>query len=254
MRRYRAYLFDLYGTLVDIHTDEARSALWRAMAGRFAAEGAGYEPQALREAYHRLCAAEESAMKSAAPGGEAEIDISAVFAGLYAEKGVVADEALIGRTAAAFRRLSTTHLRRYAGAEELLRTLRRQGSLVILLSNAQRLFTAPELEHLELTELFDGIFLSSDYGCKKPDGRFFAAPLTQFGLKPSDCLMIGNDPVCDAWGANRAGMDCVYIRSALSPGPEGACPPCAVRLKGMDLRRLGRLLTGKSGSLVPGRA
>ena len=248
MRRYRAYLFDLYGTLVDIHTDETRPALWRAMAGWFAAEGAGYEPRALQEAYLRLCAAEEAAMKRAAPDIEAEIDISAVFTGLYAEKGVAAEEALIGRTAAAFRRLSTTHLRCYAGAEELLRALRRQGSLVILLSNAQRLFTAPELESLGLTELFDGIFLSSDYGCKKPDGRFFAAPMAQFGLKPSDCLMIGNDPVCDAWGASRAGMDCVYIRSALSPKPEGACPPCAARLKGMDLRRLGRLLTGRSGS------
>ncbi|MBQ5442738.1 MAG: HAD family hydrolase [Oscillospiraceae bacterium] len=253
MRRYRAYLFDLYGTLVDIHTDEARSALWRAMAERFAAEGADYEPRALQEAYRRLCAAEEAAMKSAAPGGEAEIDISAVFAGLYAEKGLAADEALIARTAAAFRRLSTTHLRRYAGAEELLRSLRRQGSLVILLSNAQRLFTVPELERLGLTELFDGIFLSSDHGCKKPNSRFFAAPLAQFGLKPSDCLMIGNDPACDAWGANRAGMDCVYIRSALSPKPEGACPPCAARLKGMDLRRLRRLLTGGREAPAPGR-
>jgi len=244
MRRYRAYLFDLYGTLVDIRTDEARPALWREMAALYGAAGAVYRPRELREAYLRLCRREEETMASAA-GGDAEIDIAAVFAGLYAEKGAPADEALIGRTARAFRRWSTTHLRRYAGAAELLTALGRQGGRVILLSNAQRLFTMPELEKLGLTALFDGIFLSSDYGCKKPDPRFFAAPLERFGLAPGDCLMIGNDPVCDAGGAARAGMDCVYIRSALSPGEEPEHVPCAARLAGMDLRRLRRLLTDK---------
>lgn len=245
MRRYKAYLFDLYGTLVDIHTDEARPALWREMAARYGAAGASYEPRELRDAYLRLCRREQTA-RDAASGGNGEIDIAAVFAGLYGEKGVPAGGELIARTADAFRRASTTHLRLYAGAEELLTALRRQGGRVILLSNAQRLFTVPELEKLGLTAYFDGIFLSSDWGRKKPDERFFSAPLARFGLEAGDCLMVGNDPVCDALGAARLGMDCVYIRSALSPKPEPESVDAAARLEGMDLRRLKKLLTGKN--------
>ena len=32
MRRYKALVFDLYGTLADIRTDEGRPALWREAA------------------------------------------------------------------------------------------------------------------------------------------------------------------------------------------------------------------------------
>ena len=31
-KQYDAFLFDLYGTLVDIHTDEEKEALWQACA------------------------------------------------------------------------------------------------------------------------------------------------------------------------------------------------------------------------------
>ena len=76
---------------------------------------------------------------------------------------------------------------------------------MFLLSNAQRLFTLPELEQLGLLPCFDDIFLSSDRGCKKPGPAFFHVPLARYALAPSDCLMVGNDPVCDVSGAAAAG-------------------------------------------------
>ena len=32
--KYENYIFDLYGTLVDIHTDEEKTELWEGLAGR----------------------------------------------------------------------------------------------------------------------------------------------------------------------------------------------------------------------------
>ena len=55
-----ACIFDLYGTLVDIHTDENQPSLWRRMAGFAASQGARYEAEELRQAYLRLAAAEEA--------------------------------------------------------------------------------------------------------------------------------------------------------------------------------------------------
>ena len=73
---------------------------------------------------------------------------------------------------------------------------------------------------------------------------FFGAALEASGQDPADCLMIGNDPVCDVEGAIRAGMDAFYIHSNLSPRPrpELAALPVAGSLPRMDLRALRRLL------------
>ena len=39
--RPAAFLLDLYGTLVDIHTDENQPSLWKRMAGFVLSRGAG---------------------------------------------------------------------------------------------------------------------------------------------------------------------------------------------------------------------
>ena len=240
-RHYEAFLLDLYGTLVDIHTDENQPSLWQRLAGFAVSRGADWEPEALRRAYLDAAAAEEARLRRrdrALPDACPEIDLAPVFAGFYREKDVPVTEALIRETAWFFRQSSTTHLRLYAGAGELLASLRGQGR-VILLSNAQSLFTRPELERLGLTGSFDGVYLSSEAGFKKPDPRFFRLALEREELDPARCLMIGNDPVCDGDGARRVGLDAWVIRSALSPRELRE----RYDQEGMDLRKLSRLLS-----------
>ena len=239
MRTYEAFVFDLYGTLADIHTDENQPSLWKRMAGFAASNGAAYAPGELRTAYGRAVRRAEAELASrqlAIPGACPEVELGDVFRALYAAKGVVADAALVTETALLFRRTSVTHLRLYAGAAELLEALRKRGR-VFLLTNAQRLFTRPELDALGLTLIFDRIYISSEAGFKKPDPRFFRLLLDQEGLDPARCLMIGNDPHCDGDGARAAGMDAWIIRSALSP--RGAA---GYDQEGMDLRKLHRML------------
>ena len=239
-RRFGAFLFDLYGTLVDIHTDENQSSLWKQMAGFAVSRGAAWEAEALRRAYGDAVREEEARLRLRdrdLPDARPEIDLAPVFARLYAQKGLSADERLIAETARRFRAASTTHLRVYAGAKELLAALRQRGR-VLLLSNAQSLFTRPELGLLGLEDCFDGIYISSEAGCKKPDPRFFRLALEREGLEAKDCLMIGNDPLCDGEGARRVGISSYVIRSALSPREAEGYDQ-----RGMDLRKLQRRLT-----------
>ena len=238
--RLAAFLLDLYGTLVDIHTDENQPSLWKRMAGFVLSRGADWEGKALRRAYLEGLRQEEERLRlrdRGLPRAQGEIDLALVFARLYTEKGVRADAALIAETALAFRKASTTRLRLYAGAKELLAALGQRGR-VILLSNAQSLFTRPELEMLGLTDCFDSIYLSSEAGFKKPDPRFYRLALDREGLKPKDCLMIGNDPVCDGEGPRSVGIPAYVIRSGISPRgiTEG------YDQEGMDLKKLKRFL------------
>lgn len=240
--KYQHCIFDLYGTLVDIHTDEHAPQLWAHMAELYRCEGAFYQPEELRDAYFRIVEELEGAGRPGQDTHEAhpEIQIERVFHRLYREKGVPADFGLIARTGLAFRRRSTEYLRLYDGAAELLHALRLQGCGVWLLSNAQSLFTRWELEQLRLDGLFDGVYLSSDCGCKKPDPRFFQRLLQERDIDPGTAVMVGNDGVCDIRGARDVGLSTVYIHSNISP--EEPVPQADYVLPAMDLRRVGELL------------
>ncbi len=241
--KYRHCIFDLYGTLVDIHTDERSPRLWVRMAELYGRSGALFQPGELRESYFRFVGELEGGEQLRQDAHEAhpEIQVEQVFRQLYAEKGVEASDELIRRTGLAFRKHSTDYLRLYEGAAELLRLLRARGCGVWLLSNAQSLFTRWELERLGLDGLFDGMYLSSDYSCKKPDRRFFQALLQERGIDPGQAVMIGNDGVCDIQGARSVGLSTVYIRSNLSPAE---VPPDAdYVLEKMDLKQVGAILT-----------
>ena len=242
--RYPHCIFDLYGTLVDIRTDETMPSLWADMAVWYRAHGADYAPDELRDGYFRTVRAMEGdakPLRADAHEAHPEIDIVPVFQRLFREKGVEIDEPLAIETGQRFRKTSRRYIRLYDGAVELLTALHAGGQGVWLLSNAQRVFTLPELDELGLAPLFDGVYLSSDYGCKKPDRRFFDVLLTERGIAPESAIMIGNDGVCDIRGAKEAGLATLYIRSNLSP--DEPLPPADHVLGDMDLRRVRDILT-----------
>lgn len=215
--RYTDLIFDLYGTLVDIHTDQSQPIVWEKTAHYFGYYGAHYEPEELRHAFLRLIAQAE-AFAGQTYECFPELPIEGIFEALFREKGVkdrVSRRAF--HAAQLFRLVSLEYIRLYPGVKQALAALRASGYRLWLLSNAQRVFTAYELEELGIAGSFDGIFLSSDFGCRKPDQRFFEALLETRGLKREDCLMIGNDLTCDIGGAQRAGLDTFYLHTGLSP-------------------------------------
>ena len=242
---YQNYIFDLYGTLVDIHTDEDRPAAWAALARFYSYYGARYTPQQLRAAYHRLVETREaglSALRQDSHEAHPEIELGGVFLELFRRRGADADEALALHAGQFFRAMSTDWLRLYDGTLEMLRTLRRRGGRLFLLSNAQAIFTAYEMRALGLAGAFDGVYLSSNYGCKKPDRRFFDILLAKDGLDPARSIMVGNDGACDIAGAKAAGLAACYVRTALSP--DEPAPAADLCLPAMDMPRLAALLAG----------
>lgn len=285
---YQNYIFDLYGTLVDIRTNENSPYLWRKMSEFYAALGAVYTARELkleygrlvglkvREAAERLMQSEgwqraqneqpkagwqgkqqsmegepsqQQAMRTESEPSKpqvqkeegepsesqaqkaqsqleaaekvAEPDLTEVFAELYHQKGAACDRAQARLTAVMFRTISRSKLCLYDGVTDFLTKLREKGKGVYLLSNAQSDFTRPELDKLGLIPYFDGVFISSEEGVKKPSPQFFCRLLEKYGLDPATCVMVGNDETSDIAGAKAAGMDCLYIHTEISPAVNG---------------------------------
>lgn len=216
------FMFDLYGTLVDIRTDEGLPYLWSSMASYMTLKGASYNDTDLGLEYGRICALKtEELLKKSRSGKhkvnieDVEIDLLDVFKELYARKGVKASKQELIDTAVMFRSISTVKLRLFEGAREVLVELKKRGKQVYLFSNAQACFTVPELKSLGIYDLFDGIAISSELKVKKPSLAFYEKALGD--KDPSKCVMFGNDEFADIRGAMGAGMDACYIQTEQSP-------------------------------------
>ena len=235
-------IFDLYGTLVDIHTEET-PVVWEKTALYFGYYGAAYTGKTLKEAF----SLELSARKAKA--GESyecfpDIPFHEIMADLFRRKGIHQNADRLGIQAAQlFRVYSTDYIRLYPQVTESLEQLRQKGYRLWLLSNAQEMFTRFELNYLGLQDCFDGVYLSSCYGCRKPDPRFFAALLEEQQLDPGNCLMIGNDRDTDIAGAKAAGIQTFYIHTDLTPRHQSpADPRNPMEFEGEDWQTITKIL------------
>lgn len=216
------FMFDLYGTLVDIKTDEGLPSVWNTLANYYSLKGASYNDTDLKLSYGRICAAKTLELASKRGRGrhrlsetDVEIDLLSVFKELYNARGVDPSLKELNDTALVMRSASLLKLRLYDGAVKVLEELKSSGRRIYLLSNAQSCFTVPELKMLGICDYFDGIFISSQIGAKKPSQVFYDEALK--GLKASECVMIGNDEFADIRGAMAAGMEACYIQTEQSP-------------------------------------
>lgn len=247
---YTDLIFDLYGTLLDIHTEED-DAVWEKTALYFGFYGAHYTGAALRTAFHAAMAERE------ARAGQSyecfpDIPFEGVMAELFRAKGVMEHADALGIHAAQlFRITSIEYIRLYPGVLDALDTLRRHGYRLWLLSNAQQVFTAYELRLVGLEAQFDGVYLSSDYGCRKPDLRFFRALLEEQKLDAGRCLMVGNDRDTDIAGARSAGLATLYMHTNLTPSHQAGSDPALLpgrtegrqyEYEGSDWQELTKLL------------
>lgn len=222
--KYTDLIFDLYGTLVDIHTEEGAET-WERTAVYYGFYGAHYTGAELQAAF------QDAMRKRHVEAGQSyecfpDLPCEDAFAQLFRDKGITEDADEFGFHAAQlFRLASMEYIRLYPGVLEALTKLRKKGFRLWLLSNAQRVFTAYELRHLGLETAFDGIYISSDHGCRKPDGRFFRKLLEDRNLDISKSLMVGNDRRTDIAGAQAVGLDTLYLHANITPPGQAPADP-----------------------------
>lgn len=98
----------------------------------------------------------------------------------------------------------------YPDVVPALEELKRSGYRVGLLSNAH-----PDLRKLltlfDLLAYFDVTLISGEVGLMKPDPKLFLRGPEILGLDPGDVVHVGDDPVVDYAGAQRAGLRALLV-------------------------------------------
>lgn len=213
---YKHVIFDCYGCLVYIVTDEKQASVWQCLARHYQHSGADYDAESLEKAYQEIWVQEFANAKARTGLDYPELELAELFASLYDLKAPqhLQDRKEWGRqTARYFRELSLKELSLYPATQEVLKTLKAWGCHLYLLSNAQADFTREELDKLGITTYFDAIYLSSDYGMRKPQAEFLMKLLDDQALDEEETVMIGNDLATDMAIAERLGIDAILVNS-----------------------------------------
>jgi putative hydrolase of the HAD superfamily len=205
----RGIFFDLYGTLIDILTDEYDLRVYSTLSQYLSYHLVRVDPEKLRTTYFEEIQDHLNQNKEPYP----EVDLYQVFSNImyrYGNREYSKDR--ITDTAMLFRSLTMRHFDIFAGLYEVLTSLAEKYELGII-SDAQWIFAEPEMEMLNLTPFFKITVLSSRIGIKKPDARLFHIAMERMRVRPEESVYIGDNPQKDMEGAKKAGMRFILMGS-----------------------------------------
>lgn len=126
---YKNYVFDLYGTLIDINTDEWDMKLWEKLAILYRYKGAQYTAKEINRDYCAYVDKVKASVRKKHPQYNV-IDIKnrkGFLKKLFTAKGVKATAKEIDFICTAFRCYSTKYIKLYDGVIDLLDTLKEKG-------------------------------------------------------------------------------------------------------------------------------
>ncbi len=116
------------------------------------------------------------------------------------------DYRMLAYAIVAYRRVKQGFLTPYPGAKDTLIRLKEKGLKLAIVSDAPKLQAWTRLASMKLDDFFDVVVALEDTGRKKPHRLPFRAALKELKIKPSECLMIGDNPPRDILGAKKLGM------------------------------------------------
>jgi putative hydrolase of the HAD superfamily len=99
------------------------------------------------------------------------------------------------------------------GAQTTLQALQAQGLKLGLFSNTvwPGAFHLEDLARWGLDVYLECAFFSADVGAWKPAPEVFEMTLRALGLQPEEAVYVGDHPLFDIYGAQRAGLRGVWI-------------------------------------------
>ena len=123
------------------------------------------------------------------------------------------------------------------GATHLLAWCRSSGLRSGIITNGSSAMQRAKLRALDLAALVDVILVSEEEGVSKPAAEIFHRAASRLGVRPDECVFIGDNPMADVDGSRRAGMMDVWVRRGFE-WPSGLAPASRSIATLADLPRL----------------
>ncbi len=205
----KGLFFDLYGTLINIRTDENDPWVYEMLSRYLSYHFVNIPSYELNKSFFDGIKQHLSLSKETYP----EVDVYKIFFDImnrYGKKkytrSIVIDITML------FRALTIRQFGVFEGLYDTLANLNTKYSTAII-SDAQWVFAEPEIAILGLDQFFKLRLLSSRFGYKKPDTRLFHLAMEKLGVKPQDSVYIGDNPYKDLPAAKKAGMKFILFRN-----------------------------------------
>jgi putative hydrolase of the HAD superfamily len=192
-------LFDIYGTLIDIRTNENKDEVFDSISRFLAYRRIFVQRKELKELYFAELNQQFARSRERYP----EVDVNRAFERVLRGHGRTSDRYLALITTQLYRSLTRERFSLFDDTFRTLTEFRKRYRLGIV-TDAQRAFCKPELRALRVEEFFDTIVISSDYGFRKPDPRLFHIALAAMNAQASEAAYIGNKYETDLLGAKAA--------------------------------------------------
>lgn len=93
----------------------------------------------------------------------------------------------------------------------LLKKLKNMGYLTGVITNGPSVLQNHKMDKSGLRPYCDIVVVSGDIGVHKPDPGIFLYTAEKLGLKPQECVYVGDHPVNDIQGALSAGMKAIRM-------------------------------------------
>lgn len=148
------------------------------------------------------------------------------------------DYRILAYAIVAYRKVKEGFLYPYPGAKETLIHLKQMGLKLAIVSDAPRLQAWTRLASMRLDDFFDVVVALEDTGKAKPSRLPFRAALRELKVKPSECLMVGDNPPKDVLGAKKLGMRTCLAKYGLTYRAARVKPDFTIR----DIRGLSRIV------------
>ncbi len=112
----------------------------------------------------------------------------------------------------AYRRAQSGMLEPYPSVIPTLIRLKERGMKLAIVSDAPRLKAWLRLAEMKIGDFFDAVIAFEDTNELKPSPKPFRAALQKLGVRPDECIMVGDNPGSDILGAKNSGIRTVFAK------------------------------------------
>lgn len=204
--KYKNIFFDLYGTLIDIKTDDYKPEIFYHISNYLNYEGIKVENEYFQTRFEENIKHQLAVSLEQYP----DVDIKKAFYETISSFGYNTCDYILSSIMKIYRSLSTLEFKVFDDVHKVLSNLKKDFSLG-LISDAQTSFLYPEISMLSLDSYFSSITHSSVLGFRKPDERIFKIALDKHNAKASESVYIGDSIKRDI-GSKKAGMTFILIK------------------------------------------